>query len=324
MTSHISILPRRLRCTATVSVLVGTAAAIVATASPASAISSTGAEPSRSEVSCTSDKTGLASRLSEDIKAVVEDAALKGRVSVALYDRTTGTNCAFNADQQYDSASVVKVIVLGALLRRAQDENRDLTSSEQTLATKMITASDNDSTTTLWKRLGLARISDFLRRAGMEHTTPDLEGYWGLTQINAADQLRLMELLTSANPVLDDEHRAYALGLMNKVIPSQRWGVPTGAPSGATVHVKNGWLQRSSGGWRVHSVGAFTGQGHDYGLAVLTADNTDMPASVAVIENIARVVHGDLNGTTLASLQEQRRPALPTTSDGSLVPDGDR
>ncbi|WP_326811895.1 class A beta-lactamase-related serine hydrolase [Streptomyces scopuliridis] len=324
MSSPLSIFPRHLRRTATVSVLVGTAAALLATASPASAIPATGAEQPRSEVSCTSDKTGLANRLREDIQAVVEDATLTGRVSVALYDRTTGTECAFNADQRYDSASVVKVIVLGALLRRAQDESRDLTSSERTLTTKMITASDNNATTTLWKRLGLARISDFLRLAGMEHTTPDPAGYWGLTQINAADQLRLMELLTSANSVLDDDRRAYALGLMNQVIPAQRWGVPAGAPSEATVHVKNGWLQRSSGGWRVHSVGAFTGQGHDYGLAVLTADNTGMPASVAVIENIARRVHADLNGTTLVPLQEQHRQDLPNTSDGSLVPDGNR
>ncbi|PVE05899.1 serine hydrolase [Streptomyces scopuliridis] len=306
------------------SVLVGTAAALLATACPASALPATDAEQPRSEVSCTSDKAGLANRLREDIQAVVEDATLTGRVSVALYDRTTGTKCAFNADQWYDSASVVKVIVLGALLRRAQNENRDLTSSERTLTTKMITASDNDATTTLWKRLGLARISDFLRLAGMEHTTPDPDGYWGLTRINAADQLRLMELLTSVNSVLDDDRRAYALGLMNQVIPAQRWGVPAGAPSEATVHVKNGWLQRSSGGWRVHSVGAFTGQGHDYGLAVLTADNTGMPASVAVIENIARRVHADLNGTTLVPLQEQHRQDLPDTSDGSLVPDGNR
>ncbi|MFJ2674574.1 serine hydrolase [Streptomyces sp. NPDC087525] len=324
MSSHISTLPRRLRRTATVSVLAGTVAAVMATAFPASAAPATGAEEARSEVSCTSDKAGLASRLSEDIQAVVEDATLKGRVSVALYDRTTGTTCAFNADQRYDSASVVKVIVLGTLLRLAQDENRDLTPDERTLAGKMITASDNDATTTLWKQLGLARISDFLRLAGMEGTTPDPDGFWGLTQINAADQLKLMELLTSANPVLDDDRRAYALDLMNQVIPSQRWGVPTGAPGGATVHVKNGWLQRSSGGWRVHSVGAFTGQGHDYGLAVLTADNTDMPASVAVIENIAGKVHADLNGTTFSTFQEQRRQALPTTSDGSLVPDGNR
>ncbi|MEV4975796.1 serine hydrolase [Streptomyces scopuliridis] len=324
MSSRISILPRRPRHTATVSVLVGTVAAIMATASPASAIPVTGAEQPRSEVSCTSDKAGLADRLRADIRAVVEDATLTGRASVALYDRTTGTTCAFNAEQQYDSASVVKVIVLGALLRQAQDENRDLTSSERTLTSKMITASDNDSTTTLWKRLGVARISDFLRLAGMEETIPDPDGYWGLTQINASDQLTLMKLLTSANSVLDDDRRAYALDLMNQVIPSQRWGVPAGAPSGATVHVKNGWLQRSSGGWRVHSVGAFTGQGHDYGLAVLTADNTDMPASVAVIEDIARRVHADLNGTMIAPLQEQRLQTLPNTSDGSLVPDGNR
>ncbi|MCB5910416.1 serine hydrolase [Streptomyces pinistramenti] len=296
----------------------------MATASPASAMPVTGAEQPRPQVSCTSAKTGLATQLGKDIKAVVEDAALKGRVSVALYDRTTGTRCAFNADQQYDSASAVKVIVLGTLLRQAQDEHRDLTASERTLATNMITTSDNDATTTLWKQLGLARISGFLHLAGMEHTSPDPDGYWGLTQINASDQLRLMALLTSANSVLDDGHRACALDLLNRVIPSQRWGVPAGAPSDATVHVKNGWLQRTGGGWRVHSVGAFTGQGHDYGLVVLSADNTDMPASVAVIENIARKVHTDLNGSVSGPRKAQRRQALPSTSDGSLVPDGNR
>ncbi|WP_346774293.1 serine hydrolase [Streptomyces sp. ADI96-02] len=303
------------------SALVGTAAAVMATATPAVAAPAAGAAQPRTEVTCTSDKAGLASRLSKDIQAVVGDAALKGRVSVALYDRTTGTECTYQADQQYDSASVVKVIVLGALLRQAQEEGRELTSTEHTLTTKMITASDNDATTTLWKQLGLTRVSEFLRLAGMERTVPDAEGYWGLTQINAADQLKLMKLLTSANPVLDDSRRAYALDLMNRVITSQRWGVPAGAPSGATAHLKNGWLQRSSGGWRVHSVGAFTGKGYDYGLAVLTADNTDMPASVKVIENIARKVHADLNGTEVAPLQEMRRQALPGTSDGSLVPE---
>ncbi|MGW7577388.1 serine hydrolase [Streptomyces sp. NPDC054765] len=310
------------------SVLVGTVAAIMASVSPASAKPVTDAEPTTPQVSCTSDKAGLATQLSKDLKAVVEDPALKGRVSVALYDRTTGTRCAFQADQQYDSASAIKVTVLGTLLRQAQDENRDLTATERTLASDMITKSDNNATTTLWKQLGVDRVSAFLRLAGMDHTTPDPDGYWGLSQINAADQIKLMELLTSANSVLSDDHRAYALDLMNQVIPAQRWGVPAGAPSGATVHVKNGWLQRTGGGWRVHSIGAFTGQGHDYGLAVLSADNTDMPASVGVIENIARKVHADLNGTTLDApqpqLQRQSRLALTNTSDGSLVPDGNR
>ncbi|MFH8347874.1 serine hydrolase [Streptomyces sp. NPDC018045] len=245
---------------------------------------------------CTSAKAGLADRLTKDITAAVKPSGAKGHTSVALYDRTTDTKCAYDADRQYDSASVVKTIVLGALLRQAQDEHRELTPTESAFATKMITVSDNDATTALWRRLGLPRIQAFLSLAGMKHTVPDPDGYWGLTQINASDQLTLMALLTAANSVLDDNSRAYALDLMNRVVPDQRWGVPAGAPRGATVHVKNGWLQRTGGGWRVHSVGAFTGRGYDYGLVVLSADHPSMDASVAVIEGIAREVHTNLTG----------------------------
>ena len=248
------------------------------------------------------------------------DTGAKSHTSVALYDRVTETTCTYDADRQYDSASVVKTIVLGTLLRQAQDENRELTPAQRELATQMITRSDNDATTALWKQLGLDRIKSFLRLAGMKRTVPDEEGYWGLTQVNATDQLTLMKLFTSGNPVLNKHSRAIALDLMSRVIPSQRWGVPAGAPGGVTVHVKNGWLQRTGGGWRVHSVGAFTGGGHDYGLAVLTADHDSMPAGVQAIEGIARKVHADLNGAAAKSDSVARSQNLPTASDGSLVP----
>ncbi|WP_407288916.1 serine hydrolase [Streptomyces sp. BP-8] len=278
------------------------------------------ADRSLSRVVCTSAKAGLADRLTKDIRAAVADTGAKSHTSVALYDRTTGTQCTYDADRQYDSASVVKTIVLGTLLRQAQDENRELTSTQRALATKMITKSDNDATTALWKQLGLGRIKAFLRLAGMKHTAPDEKGYWGLTQVNATDQLTLMKLFTSNNAVLNKHSRAIALDLMSRVISSQRWGVSAGAPSGATVHLKNGWLQRTSSGWRVHSVGAFTGEGHDYGLAVLTADHGSMPTSVKAIESIARKVHADLNGGSTHSHSVARSQNVPTTSDGSLVP----
>lgn len=70
--------------------------------------------------------------------------------------------------------------------------------------------------------------------------------------------------------------------------------MPTGSPASATVHVKNGWLQRATDGWRVHSVGAFTGSGHDYGMAVLSSGNLTMDYGVATIEGAARVIHRDL------------------------------
>ncbi|MEV5594271.1 serine hydrolase [Streptomyces sp. NPDC052496] len=307
-----------------VTVVTAALSSLLAVAAPATAAEAAGAQPAAPKVACTSAKDGLADRLSKGLGQVLS-AHTSGHTSFALYDRTSDTRCAYDADRQYDSASVVKVVVLGTLLRQAQEEQRILTADEKKLAEKMITRSDNDATTTLWKRAGLGRINSFLSLAGMHNTVPDTEGYWGLTQINAADQLTLLRLLTSDNSVLTPSSRAYALDLMNRVIPEQRWGVPAGAPAGAKVHVKNGWLQRSAGGWRVHSVGAFTGQGHDYGLVVLTADHPGMPAGVKVIENVARTVHQELNGKAAATAQKpSSRAALPRTSDGSLVPDTGR
>ncbi|MEU2791876.1 serine hydrolase [Streptomyces sp. NPDC007100] len=291
---------------------------LLAAAAPATAAATADAQPTSPQVTCTSAKGGLADRLSEDLGRVL-GAHTSGHTSFALYERTSGTRCAYDAGRQYDSASVVKVVVLGALLRQAEDEGRELTADEKKLAEAMITQSDNGATTTLWKRIGLARINVFLRLAGMHGTVPDTEGYWGLTQINAADQLTLLGLLTSENSVLGGASRAYALDLMGRVVPEQRWGVPAGAPAGAKVQVKNGWLQRSSGGWRVHSVGAFTGGGHDYALAVLTADHPGMDAGVGAIEDLSRAVHKDLNGTA-GPVRSARARVLPRTSDGSLVP----
>ncbi|MGW1994956.1 serine hydrolase [Embleya sp. NPDC001921] len=311
--------PGRQRHTLTMGMVVATLVSVATTAYPATASTSggTSADWPSAKVVCTSADRLLSERLAKDLTDVIEAQA--GRTSLALYDRTTDTECSYDANRSYDSASVVKVIVLGTLLRAAQDEHRDLTETERKLAEKMITESDNDSTTTLWRQLGLPRINDFLHSAGMANTVPDAEGYWGLTRINAADEIRLTRLLTSTNPVLDEDSRTYALDLMNRVIPAQRWGTPAGAPSDAIVHVKNGWLQRSAGGWRVHSLGAFTGRGHDYGVVVLTADKANMATGVRDIEDIAAKVHTHLGGSLpIPGYTHRTDPTdLPTVSDGS-------
>ncbi|MGX1882627.1 serine hydrolase [Streptomyces sp. NPDC055287] len=250
-------------------------------------------------VACTSGKAGLAAKLTADITA-----ALRGRKSttaISLYDRTTKTTCTLRATQKYDSASVVKVTVLATLLWDAKKTNRYLTARENSLATAMITKSDNNATTTLWRQLGMTKIKGFLQAAGMTQTVPGTGGYWGLTQITARDEQKLLSLLTAKNTVLSDNSRAYTLNLMAKVISSQRWGTPAGAPSTARIQVKNGWLPRSTHGWRVHSVGAFTGRGHDYSIAVLTHDNPTMNDGVNTIQAVSRAIHKDLNPTASAS-----------------------
>ncbi|MEV7993079.1 serine hydrolase [Streptomyces sp. NPDC086077] len=258
---------------------------VVAAASPAVAAPAPA-------VSCTSAKAGLAAKLKKDITAAL--ANRKGTVAVGLYDRTTRTTCTLRSTSAYDSASVVKVTVLAALLWDAKKHGRYLTARETSLATAMITKSDNAATSTLWKQLGLTKIKGFLTAAGMTQTKPGANGYWGLTRITVNDEQKLLKLVTAKNTVLSDNSRAYILKLMGQVVSSQRWGTPYGVPSGVSVAVKNGWLQRATYGWRVHSVGAFKGRGHDYMITVLTHGNSTMNYGVATIQGVAKVIHRDL------------------------------
>ncbi|MER5430670.1 serine hydrolase [Streptomyces sp. NPDC002588] len=256
----------------------------VATAAPATAATPT--------VSCTSNKAALATKLKKDITAAL--TTRKGTVAVGLYDRSTNTTCTLRASTAYDSASVVKVTVLATLLWDAQRTSRALTSREKTLATNMITKSDNASTSTLWKQLGVTKVKKFLTAAKMTQTKPGANGYWGLTQITVTDEQKLLKLITAKNTVLKDASRSYISTLMGKVISSQRWGTPYGRPSGVSWHVKNGWLSRATHGWRIHSVGTFKGGGHDYMISVLTQDNSTMNYGITTIQNVAKVIHKDL------------------------------
>ncbi|MFF0227126.1 serine hydrolase [Streptomyces sp. NPDC004629] len=243
-------------------------------------------------VSCTSAKAGLAAKLKKDITAAL--ATRKGTVAVGLYDRTSKTTCTLRPSTAYDSASVVKVTVLATLLWDAKKHNRYLTDREVTLTKAMITKSDNDATSKLWKQLGPTKIKGFLAAAKMTQTKPGANGYWGLTQITVTDEQKLLKLVTAKNAVLSDNSRAYIRKLMGQVVSSQRWGTPYGAPSGVSVHVKNGWLQRSTHGWRVHSVGTFDGRGHDYMITVLTHGNSTMNYGISTIQGVAKAIHKDL------------------------------
>jgi beta-lactamase class A len=279
-------------------------------AAPASAASSA--------VSCkSSSHSALAARLDRDI-----DRALRGRVSavaVGVDDPGRGLQCWLNSSAHFDSASVVKVTILAALLRKAQDQHRYLTRTETALAEEMITESDNDAASDLWDDVGRADLQRFLDLARMTQTHLGLGGYWGLTQITAYDEVLLLRLLLNRNPVLDARSRDYVLDLMARVIPAQRWGVPAGAPTSLTVHVKNGWLPLATHGWRIHSIGAFTGHGGGYSLVVLTQDDPTMTYGIDTIEAIAKAINRDLNPTAKSRVPaSEYSPAWGTPDE--LIP----
>jgi beta-lactamase class A len=301
---------------------------LIALAGPAPAATAANGRPAAVSVTtpavaCTSaSHPAVAATLARDIQA-----ARRGRSStVALWvdDPGAGITCSLSGSARFDSASIVKVTILGAVLRKALDQNRFLTSSETTLLRAMITKSDNNAASTLWARLGRSYLQHFLNLAGMRQTVLGPGGYWGLTQITAHDEMLLLRLLLTSNTVLSANSRGYALGLMAQVISSQRWGVPAGAPRTVTVHVKNGWLPRASHGWRINSIGGFTWPGGWYSIVVLSMDNPTMSYGITTAEAVARVIHRDLNPNATGVIPmstpnpawgtaDERIPALPGT-----------
>ena len=261
---------------------------------PALASSVPGPTPAGVTAICTSSAHPyVAAVLSRDIRA-----ALRGRydtVAVLVDEPGARLQCSLNGSLPFDSASVVKVIILGTLLRLALDQHRNLTTTEAAEARAMITRSDNSAASALWAELGHAYLQHFLNLAGMAQTSLGPDGLWGLTQITAHDELLLLGLLSAPNTVLDNSSRSYELNLMAKVIASQRWGVPAGAPTSVTVHVKNGWLPYPRRLWEINSIGIFTATHRTYQIVMLTYRNPSMAYGITTIENAAKVIHALLN-----------------------------
>jgi beta-lactamase class A len=302
-------------------VLLGSFAAVLSPATSAASTTPAAASLAAALVACTSkSQPAVAAALARDIQA-----ARRGRsstVAVWVDDPGAGITCSLNGSSHFDSASIVKVTILGAVLRMALDQHRFLTSTETTQLSAMITKSDNNAASALWAKLGRSYLQHFLNLAGMKQTVLGPGGYWGLTQVTAHDEMLLLRLLLTPNSVLSSNSRAYALGLMAQVISSQRWGVPAGAPRTVTVHVKNGWLPRAAHGWRINSIGGFTWSKGWYSIVVLSMDNPTMAYGVTTVEAVSRVIHRDLNPAVKAviplttpnpawGIPDESAPALP-------------
>jgi beta-lactamase class A len=272
--------------------------ASASTGAPASTPSPAGPPPAAPAAAaphiCTSPgRPALAAALSRQIARAL--SGTEATVGIAVEDSDADFRCRYHQWREFHSASVIKVITLGALLYQLQQEHESLDSYQDALATSMITESDNDAQDELWNEIGMPGLQAFLNAARMNHTVLGTDDYWGLTEVNAHDELRLLQLLITHNSVLNAGSRRYALGLMADVISWQRWGVSAGAPADMTVHLKNGWLQDPDL-WDINSIGDFTHHDLDYSIAILTSNNPDMAYGVDTVEAVARLVNKALAG----------------------------
>ncbi|MFE5818524.1 serine hydrolase [Streptomyces sp. NPDC056479] len=262
--------------------------AVSSAAAPSASPSATAAGPAGEEASVESVTRPAVDHdelLASAMKAVdVPDGA---EVSVAVLDLESGASATYGEDA-FDTASIVKVDILAALLLRAQDEGRQLTAAEKSYATAMIENSDNASASELWRTIGEAEGLDAANeRFGLTGTEGGDGMLWGLTQTTAADQLRLLRQVFGDDSELSEASRTYLRGLMGQIAVDQRWGV-SAAADGSAWALKNGWLPRTATGlWDINSVGRVTVGGRDCLVAVLSDGNATQAKGISLVEAAA-------------------------------------
>lgn len=252
---------------------------VASSAMAADAQSSQAAAP----VTATSTAPATTSTSTPDLSSVAD---IDGTFSVALFNVETGESTSYGNDT-FDTASIVKVNIVAALLYQAQEEGRSLTNRERTLAKAAIERSDNASATALFEKVGgEAGVEEFNRLIGLTDTDVGSNGLWGLTQTTAVDQIRLLKVVFGADSVLTGGAQAYMKSLMSNVIESQNFGV---SAAGSDAALKVGYLQRSATGlWDVNSIGEIEADGSTYLIAVLSEDNISYDAGVALVDEVAR------------------------------------
>ncbi len=222
------------------------------------------------------------------------DATRVGTIGLAVRDNRNGQSF-FWQPRTLQSYSTVKVLVLVALLKRAQDRGQGLTSNQKALASRMIRSSDNAATDTLLAQVGVATCQRVADQLGMTRTVVrgGSSGWWGHSTTTTRDLVRLMNSLVVGTH-LSPGRRAYVRGLMATVTPSQRWGLDDPLPGAVHVEQKNGWGPMSSG-YRLNVVGHVSGYGRSYQVAILSTSPNGFTYGKATVNRVSRIVYDALD-----------------------------
>jgi hypothetical protein len=222
---------------------------------------------------------------SRAIRRAQEFAASRGDVSFAVIDDSIGLR-GYDQDRQFSSASVSKALLLAAELRRLDREGLPLDDATKSLLEPMITYSDNRAADAVYAQVGDEGLEEVAQRAGMEdfEATP---GFWGGDQVTAADLARFFFRLEANLP---GPHRAYAKGLLERITPVERWGIPQAIGHGWSVWFKGGWRpagQEDTSGAVTHQAALLVHRGGErVALAVLTDETPGDVTGFGAIEGI--------------------------------------
>jgi hypothetical protein len=214
-----------------------------------------------------------------------ELSQIGGDFAVAITDNTSGITYTFHGDEAFETASIVKVEILAALLLQ---QNGTLSSDQQSLANAMICQSDNDAASALWDEIGDdGGLNAASKAFGLTETVAGTDGYWGVTTTTVTDQLRLLAGIADPKGPLGRAN-ATVTQLMGSVESDQQWGISAAAKGGESYILKNGWdADSDSGLWTVNSIGRITGSDIDATITILSTGSDSYADGVSLVEQLA-------------------------------------
>jgi hypothetical protein len=205
-----------------------------------------------------------------------------GRTSFAVVDNS-GRLSGERLHEHFQTASVVKVMMLVAYLQMLDVRHRGLDGTDMSLLYPMIHISDNEAASAVLGVVGEAALARVARESGMSDYAPGV-GWWAYTQTSAADQARFFFALPRLVP---QQFYAYARGLLAGIEPSQSWGIPPVARPRWQVFFKTGALPSQG---LFNEVARLERPGVTFTLAVFTTSDPSMSYGEQTIEGLGAEV----------------------------------
>ncbi|HEY5198477.1 MAG TPA: serine hydrolase [Solirubrobacteraceae bacterium] len=198
-----------------------------------------------------------------------------GRTGFAVLD-SHGRLSGVRMHERFDSASLIKAMLLVADLRRIGDAHRRLSEEDREILEPMIHVSDNDAASAVFAIVGESGLVSLASAAGMTDFSPNAS--WGLSKISPADQARFF---ADQDSLIPPEFVDYARSLLSGIDPSQRWGIPAGVDGRYDVFFKGGWLPDMG---VVNQAARLEGHGETIGVSILTSGGPGMAYGEQTLE----------------------------------------
>ena len=202
-----------------------------------------------------------------------------GRTSFAVVD-SAGRLSGSDMYSTFETASVVKVMMLVAYLQMLSAHHRPVGAADSALLYPMIHISDNEAASAVLSIVGEGAIARVARESGMRDYAPGV-GWWAYTHTSAADQALFF---TELPRLIPSRFYGYARWLLSGIEPSQSWGVPPAARPEWQVFFKTGALPEEG---IFNEVARLERRGVMFTLAVFTEGEPSETYGGQTIEGVA-------------------------------------